>query len=34
MYMVTLNELKSILKVSAQEEQSGAMNKSSVVPGG
>jgi hypothetical protein len=30
MYAVTPNELKAILKVSAQEGQSGAVNKTSV----
>jgi hypothetical protein len=30
LYAVTLNELKAVLKVSAQEGQSGAVNKSSV----
>jgi 2-polyprenyl-6-methoxyphenol hydroxylase-like FAD-dependent oxidoreductase len=30
MYMVTLNELKAILKVSAQAEQNGVVNKTSV----
>jgi hypothetical protein len=30
MYVVTLNELKAILKVSAQAEKSGAVNKTSV----
>jgi hypothetical protein len=29
-YMVTLNELKAVLKVSAQAGQSGAVNKTSV----
>jgi hypothetical protein len=31
MYMVTLNELKAVLKVSAQAGQSGAGNKTSMV---
>jgi hypothetical protein len=30
MYAVTLNELKAVLKVSAQAEQSGVTNKTSV----
>jgi hypothetical protein len=32
MYAVTLNELKAILKVSAQERQSGTVNETSVEP--